>query len=222
MEWIVIASGAHTLNLKSVIARYPDAKVIGPPQAEDKLKFVSALPRGKVDFDSTKPDHLSAANALLEPEGVTLFDITGDKIANALVAVFEESQLMACDLLYTRLDGSFLTIDKERFEKFLPEDWFMRLFRYTTTGRPNSPHGVLPGYRYQRMDPNSLGAMMYDPPASDGSSCKIMAGSLRRIIKARFDYANGVHFDQMKKEDFAKNLDNSWRWLDGHPMDRMN
>ena len=32
VEYIAIASGAHTLNLQPVIERYPDAKVIGPPQ----------------------------------------------------------------------------------------------------------------------------------------------------------------------------------------------
>ena len=29
------------------------------------------------------------------------------------------------------------------------------------------------------MDPGGLGAMAYDPPAADGSSCRVMAESLR-------------------------------------------
>ena len=33
--------------------------------------------------------------------------------------------------------------------------------------------------RFQAMDPGGLGAMAYDPPAADGSSCRVMAESLR-------------------------------------------
>ena len=218
MEWIVIASGAHTLSIGSVVARYPDAKVIGPPQAEAKLNVNSSLPRGKLDYDSTNVDDLAAANAILESEGVKLYDVAGDVVTNALVAVFEEKQLMSCDLLYSMADGGFLMIDKERFEKFLPEDWFMRIFRYTTTGKPNSPAGYLPGYRYQLMDPNSLGAMMYDQPAWDGSSCKKMADSLRVVLKAPFESANGVHFDQLDREAYVSGIDKNWNWLDGKPL----
>ena len=218
MEWVVIASGAHTLNIEPVVQRYPDAKVIGPPQAEAKLNVISALPRGKVDYDSTNPEVLAAVNAALEPEGVKLFDIAGDVVTNVVVAVFDQRHLMSCDLLYSMADGGFLMIDKERFDKFLPEDWFMRIFRYVTMARPNSPAGYLPAYRYQLMDPNSLGAMMYDHPAWDGSSCDKMAGSLREVIQAPFEYANGVHFNQLSKEAYVDGLDKNWNWLDGKSL----
>ena len=218
MDWVVIASGAHTLNIEPVVQRYPDAKVIGPPQAEAKLNVISALPRGKVDYDSTNSEELAAVNAALEPEGVKLFDIAGDVVTNVVVAVFDQRHLMSCDLLYSTADGGFLMIDKERFDKFLPEDWFMRIFRYVTMAKPNSPAGYLPAYRYQLMDPNSLGAMMYDHPAWDGSSCDKMAGSLREVIQAPFEYANGVHFNQLSKEAYVDGLDKNWNWLDGKSL----
>ena len=218
VEWIVIASGAHTLNIKPVVARYPDAKIIGPPQAEAKLKFIDALPRGNLDFNSTNPDHLAEVNASLESEGMKLFNVAGDVATNALVAVFEEKQLMSCDLLYTHVDGGFLTMSKDRFEKFLPEDWFMRLFRYNTTTKPNSPHGILPVYRFHMMNPSSIGAMLYEQPAWDGSSCKIMADSLRELIKVPFEFANGVHFDQIDRDAYVRGVDDNWNWLDGKPL----
>jgi hypothetical protein len=37
------------------------------------------------------------------------------------------------------------------------------------------------------MDPNSLGAMSYDQPASDGSSCDVMTKSLWKILYLEFE-----------------------------------
>ena len=219
MEWLVIASSAHTLNIQPVVQRYPEAKVIGPPSAEAKLNHISALPRGKVDFDSTNADELSRANESLASEGVKLYDVAGDVVTNALVAVYDKKQLMSCDLIYTHADGDgFLLIDKDKFRQFLPEDWLFRLFRYNTMAKPNGPNGFLPTYRYQLMDPNCLGVVNYTQPAWDGSSCKSMAQSLRDLLKAEFEYANGVHFDQMKGEVYADAMDKNWNWLDGKPL----
>ena len=213
-----MGSGAHTLNIQYVVARYPEARVVGSPQAEAKLNFISALPRGRLDYDSTNVEALTSVNLLLKPEGVKLFDIAGD-VVNALVAVFDEKQLMTCDLIYTHADGEgFLAISKERFRKFLPEDWFFRLFRYQTLAKPNSPNGYLAAYRYGLMDPNHFGILMYDTPALDGSSCRIMAKSLRDLVKTKFDYANGVHFEQVSGEAYVEAIDKNWNWLDGSPL----
>ena len=212
-----MASGSHTLNLQPVVARYPDAKIIGPPQAEAKLNHISALPRGKVDYDSTNPAELRAANSSLEAEGVKLYNIAGD-VVNALVAVYEGKQLMSCDLVYSHADGGFLSVDKDKFYQFLPEDWFARLFRYKNLAKPNSPNGFLPGYRFQLMDPNSLGVLAYDVPAFDGSDCKTMANSLRELVKAPFEFANGVHFEQMARDAFIDAIDKNWNWLDGQAL----
>ena len=37
--------------------------------------------------------------------------------------------------------------------------------------------------RFHMMDGASLGAMSYDLPASDGSSCSLMADSLRYLLR---------------------------------------
>ena len=84
--------------------------------------------------------------------------------------------------------------------------------------RPNSPHGCLATYRYQMMDPSSMGAMMYDQPARDGSTCRKMADSLRKMLQLEFDSANGVHIDHQTREDFRKNIDANWNWLDGKSL----
>ena len=87
MEWLVVASGAHTLNLPPIMQRYPTAKVVGPPQAEAKLRFIKAIPWGKnekFDYDSTDATQLASVNAILEPEGVQLHDVAGDVVTNAL------------------------------------------------------------------------------------------------------------------------------------------
>ena len=216
MEWIVVASGLHTLYLKLVMSRFPGAKVVGPTQAQAKLNVIAG---GKLDYDSTNAADLAAANSLLLPEGIQLFDVAGDVYTNVLVAVFEEERLMSCDLLYTHADGEgYLDIDKERFNEFLPEEFSKRLFRFTNFAVPNSPAGFLPVYRYQFMDPNSMGIGAYNQPAWDGSSCKLMATSLRKIIKAPFKLAYGVHFNEMDRDDYVHGLDKNWNWLDGKPL----
>ena len=68
------------------------------------------------------------------------------------------------------------------------------------------------------MDPDSFGAMAYDPPVKDGSSCKEMAMSFRKILKLPFKIAVGVHFDQMDRDNFSKSLDAAWNWLDGKSL----
>jgi len=68
------------------------------------------------------------------------------------------------------------------------------------------------------MDPNSLGAMSYDQPANDGSTCNVMANSLRDMLKLEFDSALGVHITLQTSEDFKKNIDAAWNWLDGKPL----
>ena len=219
MKWIVIGSGCHTLGLQPVIFRYPDAQVIGPPQAEAKLNIIEALPRGKLDYDSTNADQLAQLNSILAPEGVKLMNVDGDVVTNALLVIFEDQHLLQCDLLYARTDGGFMSLTKERFYQFLPEDWILRLFWFMNVAKPNSPHGYLPAYRYQLMDPNSMGILLHDQPRWDGTSCEIMADSLRRVIKAKFEFVHGVHFDQqLEREVYVSSLDVSWNWLDGKSL----
>ena len=60
----------------------------------------------------------------------------------------------------------------------------------------------------------SLGAMCYDQPKADGSDRKLMAESLRHVLKQPFTMAAGVHFQTMTREDFIGSVDKAWNWLD--------
>ena len=68
------------------------------------------------------------------------------------------------------------------------------------------------------MDPNSVGAMLYDPPEKDGSSRDIMASSLRKVLGSQYNTAIGVHFDRMDREEFKGSIDSAWNWLDGKSL----
>ena len=161
----MIGSSFHTLSLPNVLARYPEvtkivqrfvnrcfqlvflqAKVIGAPQAEDKLNYINALVRGKFDFNASNKEELAAANKELEEEGVQLFFVDGDVCTNALLAVAHD-HLLACDLVYGRSDGGFLSISKEEFQEFKDEHLSLRLFKYLICNKPNSPNGYLATYR---------------------------------------------------------------------------
>lgn len=68
------------------------------------------------------------------------------------------------------------------------------------------------------MDPASLGAMSYDTPASDGSSCRMMADSLRFLLRLEFDAVLEAHAGKMTREAFRADVDTNWRWLDGNTL----
>jgi len=218
VEWIVVASSAHTLFIQSVVTRYPSAKIIGAPSAEAKLNFINCLPRNKFDYDCTNGKDMDTVNTKLEKEGVKLFYVDGDVATDAIIAVVHDVAL-ECDLIYGHHDGEgIFEMDKETFRQFKPEHWNERLFKFAYCSKPNSPNGVVGNYRYMMMDPGSLGAMWYTKPASDGSSCTLMAESLRKLLKLEFDFAVGVHINKQAKEEFKKNIDANWNWLDGNTL----
>ena len=68
------------------------------------------------------------------------------------------------------------------------------------------------------MDPASLGAMSYDVPNSDGSSCRLMADSLRFLLRLEFDAVLETHAGRMTREAFRDDVDTNWRWLDGNAL----
>lgn len=218
LEYIVVASSYHTLSVQSVGTRYPEAKIIGAPAAQAKLNVINALVRNKFDYDCTDETEMKDLNSILEKEGVELFYVAGDIGTNAIVAVAHNVALEV-DLVYGHHDGEgFCSISRERFLEMRPEDWGLRLFRMGIMCRPHSPNGSIATYRYLMMDPAGMGAMMYDKPARDGSTCHIMANSLRRMLRLEFDSAYGVHGDFQTREDFRKNIDVNWNWLDGESL----
>ena len=72
--------------------------------------------------------------------------------------------------------------------------------------------------RFHMMDPASLGAMSYDTPASDGSSCRLMADSLRLLLRLEFDAVLEAHAGRMTREAVRADVDTNWSWLDGNPL----
>jgi len=81
--------------------------------------------------------------------------------------------------------------------------------------KPHSPNGALAQYRFHMMDGGSLGAMSYDLPASDGSSCSLMADSLRYLLRMEFSSVVDTHAGAMTRDNFRKDVDTNWSWLDG-------
>ena len=109
-------------------------------------------------------------------------------------------------------------LNAETFKKFLPEDRILRLFKLHNLDKPNSPNGALPNYRFWNMDAKSFGAMAYNLPEADGSSCTKMAASLRKVLGKEFNFAVGVHLAKMSGDDFRKSIDAAWNWLDGKSL----
>ena len=65
------------------------------------------------------------------------------------------------------------------------------------------------------MDIKSMGAMNYDQPAADGSTCKIMADSLRGLLKLEFESSVCIHNGKQERDVFRKDIEANWSWLDG-------
>ena len=217
VKWVVVASAAHTLCLPDVVKAYPEAKVIGPKVAEEKLKNINVLE--KFDYRTDDENDLMRLNVELQEEGVELFSVDGDVIANAVLCLVQNEVILECDLIYGHQDGhGLLNLNESTLKQWKPEDFTQRLFKFRLISKPNSPNGFLPNYRFWLMDPESLGAMTYSPPAKDGSSSRIMADSLRKVLEKDYKVAVGVHFDIMTRNEFQGSIDSAWNWLDGEPL----
>ena len=143
---MVVASSYHTLFLPSILARFTEARVVAAPQAQDKLNLVRALVRGKVDYNSTGEEEMAQANRELEEEGVQLFNVKGDVMTNVILAV-AHGVLLTCDLVYNRHDGGIVNVSKEELDEYKEEHAGLRLFKYLSCNKPNSPNGFLATYR---------------------------------------------------------------------------
>ena len=217
VEWVVAASSAHTLFLPDVVATFPKAKIVGPKVAEEKLKHIKVVE--KFDYLTTNEEELKKVNAILKKDGVDIYNIDGDVATNAVVCVVKNQVLLECDILYGHHDShGLLDLDETNLKQWKKEDFPTRLFKLRLLTKPNSPNGFLPNYRFWLMDPNSLGAMVYDPPAKDGSSRSLMATSLRNVLNLEYETALGVHFGKMTKDEFKNSIDSAWNWLDGKSL----
>ena len=149
VEWVVLGSSEHTLQLPDVLAKFPSAKIVASTTAGRKLAWVGALPKDRLDFDYTKPLLLAEANKLLSEEGVQLEYVQGDCVTHSLF-LLAHGVLCEADLLYTHQvsflyqkyltrfgsnnldqDGEgFLTLPREKFRELRPEDSSLRLFKF--------------------------------------------------------------------------------------------
>ena len=217
VEYVVVASSAHTLFLPDVVETFPEAKIIGPKFAEEKLKHIKVIE--KFDYVTTNEEELKNLNKELEKDGLNIYNIDGDVAANAVVCLVNNQVLLECDILYGHHDGhGLLDLDEAALRQWRTEDFMTRLFKMRLLTKPNSPNGFLPNYRFWCMDPGSLGALMYEPPAKDGSTRKTMAASLRNVLNLQYDTALGVHFDKMTKDEFQNSINSAWNWLDGKSL----
>ena len=217
VDWIVVGSSYHTLSLPAAIRQYPQARLVGTPAAQDKLNVIKALPRGKFDVNAQDSEKLASLNVEMEKEGVKFFYVDGDVGTNALVTVAHGVALNV-DLIYGKHDGSVFDIERDDWNSFKEEHFGLRLFYFLTCSKPHSPNGYLATYRFQMMDPGSLGAMNYDQPARDGSTCGLMARSLRKMIQLDFKLAYDVHSGLSSRQDFQRSIDVNWNWLDGNSL----
>jgi len=217
VEYLVVASSFHTLSLPAVLARYPEAVVIGAPQAEAKLNHVNALVRKQLDYNSFDSESLQNVNSTLEKEGVKIVPVPGDLLTNVTM-VIAHGFILTCDLLYTLDEGECMGVSNEEWLEFKDKHRMLRLFKFLNINKPNSPNGHLAKYRFMFMDHTGMGLMGYDKPAKDGSTCSTMATSLRGVLKEDFTSAAGVHAGVMNREKFRKSIDVTWKWLDGKPL----
>ena len=183
VEWIVIGSCSHTLGLQAAFSFWPEAKIVGTPTAEEKMKVISAIPRGEFDVNAEDKEQLEKLNREVRKEGVEMFYVEGDVATNALVVV-AHGVALSVDLIYGHHQGGIFHIGPAEWLEFREDVYNIRLFYYMNCCKPHSPNGYLAIYRFQMMDPASLGALNYDQPAPDGSSCSLMAASLRETVPA--------------------------------------
>ena len=145
------------------------------------IRILKAL--DKFDYITTDEDDLKKINEILKKEGLEFFMMNGDMACNSLVGLVQEKVLLECDLLYGHDDGyGIVGLNKTTFEQWKPENWSSRIFKFSMIDKPNSPYGFLPNYRFWMMDRNSMGVLMYEQPAKDGSDRDKMATSIRNVL----------------------------------------
>mmetsp|Transcript_24857 Transcript_24857/g.52041 ORF Transcript_24857/g.52041 Transcript_24857/m.52041 type:complete len:439 (+) Transcript_24857:82-1398(+) len=221
VSYIVSGSSAHTNQLCQASEAFPKAKIVCAELAEMKC---TAIGMRNADFVYTKKEDLKSLNAALANDGgAELHYVEGDTFTHAAL-VLVHGHLFECDLIYgrhckTRMAGT----SKEQFEdanRFSSAS--ERSFWYTLIAGTASYTGCSPTYRVMGMDPRSpFCGVLLECPKDD--SCSRMAGSLRKVIGLKFDAALMVHGGGdapagIPAEEFKKNIDANWNWLDGKPL----
>ena len=88
---MIVASSAHTLFLPNAIKAFPQAKIAGPKEAEEKIKFINVVE--KFDYITDDKDDLKELNLVLAKEGVEIFELDGDAACNAVLCLVDKKGL---------------------------------------------------------------------------------------------------------------------------------
>jgi len=181
-------------------------------------KFAKLLKKEKFDYLTDNEEELIKLNEDMKGSGLEFFNLDGDCCCKGVVCLAHNKVVMECDIIYGHHDGvGSLMLEKQQFLEFRSEDWGGRLFKLNLLDKPNSPLGFLPNYRFWLMDPESMAYLVcWNLPTPEDRTK--MADSLRKVCSLRFDTGVGAHNNTMKGEDFRKNIDACWNWLDGKPL----
>ena len=205
--------------LEEFYHRYPEAKIVGTTPAQEKLKGAQALPRSldTLDYNLDIPELELKATSDLGSQGIKLAYIRGDVCTTAICVTVDDKVMLSADLVYGGADGhKMFGMKREEWLQAGDDVHGLRLFRFCLMSKPNTPNGALASYRFHMMDPDSMGATMWEMPASDGSSLRQMAESLRKMLLMDFEIACEVHSGaNMEREEFRRDIQANWGWLDG-------
>mmetsp|Transcript_17620 Transcript_17620/g.26997 ORF Transcript_17620/g.26997 Transcript_17620/m.26997 type:complete len:441 (-) Transcript_17620:39-1361(-) len=228
VKFIVSGSSSHTNFLPDAAKQFPNAKIICASAADLKCQGVGMRPADFL-YDNVVRDEVpkrysgrgTFEDALEALQGqARLFHIRGDVCTQALF-VLVHKHLFEVDLLYVNSDEKLRETEFESGTSIQHSSH--RIFHYSLITKNAHPIGyLLPKYRCLMMDPTSLLAskLMIDAPNADGSSCVIMAESLRSALKTLSqdgvcDQVLSSHTHEMSRECFCQKLNETWGWLDG-------
>lgn len=215
VEYIVTGSAFHTLYIKQCAEAYPDAKIIASTPAAAKLKKAKCR---DITYKYDVPEEFSEMAKQLRPQGVTCHYVKGDVLSRCLLMVVH-GVMFETDLIYGNAEKDSMSwMPTERFLTD-PGVWFGRLWWTMAVHKGSAPGGALPAYRVGGMDPSSTvnhARLMWEP--ADKDSCKEMASSLRSALELEFELALCAHQiggQAQSKEEFCKNMEANWGWMDG-------
>jgi len=218
VKYVVMGSSYHTLQIPITLKSFPDAKFVGSEGAWCKLRLAQGFTKDKPEFTYNNKEDLDNLNGELLKEGIKFHFIDGDVGTQALVVIVDKTALEV-DLIYSQYGGGFFHTTKEEWDKYHPDDYYTRLFKWRLGSKPSSPNNALPAYRFWMMDPKCAFSIMgVTPLPKDGSACTTMAESLRKLLREDIDQAVGGHIDYLTGEDFKNSIDMNWNWLDGRSL----
>ena len=219
VKYIVSGSSAHTNQLKQVWDKYPDARMVCAEAADMKCQSIGMRP---ANFLYTIHDNTNKSFNCLKKElnevGVDAYHVVGDVVAQALVLVCH-NHLFEVDLLYGNGDRLALT-DQSAWDDPNAKDINFWKWFYHGSIHSSAIPGFLPNHRVMSQDPSSLMAKLLLDPPHEGS-CKIMANSLREMLKLQFDYVDSAHNlaeGSLSASTFRNVINETWNWLDGQSL----